>query len=47
MLRTMVEVFREAGALPPAGGWLEVQVQVLQTVSILLMNVRTQRCLCE
>lgn len=42
MLKALVDLFQEANGVAP-----EVQVQVLQTVSILLMNISNQRSLCE
>lgn len=45
MLSTMVELFHEAYVLGES--WYEIQVQILQTVSILLMNINNQRSLCK
>jgi hypothetical protein len=41
MLRTCVELFSDAGCAT------ELRVQVLQTLSILLMNITNPRSLCE
>jgi hypothetical protein len=38
-MRTLVELFRERSSF--------VRVQIIQTVSIILMNINNQRSLCE
>jgi hypothetical protein len=39
IMRTLVELFRERSSF--------VRVQIIQTVSIILMNINNQRSLCE